>query len=189
MHCIFRTFTGKEINPLALRSEDVCIEDIAHALALCNRFAGHTKRPISVAQHSVYVSRLCDELTEGYSFHTPSSLQGLLHDASEAYIGDLTKWVKSSTEMEGYRRAEVGIQQDIARKFGINWVPSPRVEWADRVMVRWEGMQGYGKDFQIDHPDYPPLTGYEVAAIGKWGFWTWRQAEQGFLDRFRELTT
>src|SRR4051812_2148358 len=97
------TYTGKHVNPFDLKPDDICIEDIAHALALCNRFAGHTKRPMSVAQHSVYVSRLCPNYR----------LAGLLHDASEAYLGDVTKWVKSTHEFEAYREAEDRIQYQI----------------------------------------------------------------------------
>jgi len=178
MRCVISTFTGKEVNPLDLRSEDICIEDIAHALACCNRFAGHTQRPITVAQHSVYVSRLC----VGTSFE----LQGLLHDAAEAYLGDVTKWLKATPEMRAYREVEDRTQHVIYNTFQCPATVSDEVEWADRVMVRFEGGKGF-KNFTIDHPNYPPLTATEIDAVGAWGFWSWRQAEEAFLLRFREI--
>lgn len=56
------TYTGRKFYPLDPRPEDVCIEDIAHALALVNRFGGHTRVPYSVAQHSVLC---CQNAPEG----------------------------------------------------------------------------------------------------------------------------
>lgn len=179
MKCVIRTFSGKNVNPLDLRFEDICIEDIAHGLALCNRFAGQSRKPISVAQHSVYVSRLCDS--------TGFELQGLLHDASEAYLGDVTKWLKAMPEMAAYREAEDRAQVTIYKAFNCSWAGAYDVDVADRLMVRYEGSRGF-KNFCIDHPDYPPLTPEEVASVGAWAPWSWRAAEEAFLTRFRLLT-
>lgn len=179
------TYTGKHVNPLDLRPEDICIEDIAHALALCNRFAGHTKKGISVAQHSVYVSRLCDEI---------DALQGLLHDGAEAYLSDMTKWLKSTPEMRAYREAEDRAQTVIYDKFGCVVEMSEQVKVADTLMLRFEGVQGYGepkwKKWRESLPsNYGPLTNDELKRIGKWSFWSWHAAEEVFLATFRTLTT
>ena len=180
------TFTGKRVNPLDLREEDVCIEDIAHALALCNRFAGHTVRPISVAQHSVFVA----EQTVSNALENrkiPSERQALLHDASEAYLGDVTKWLKGSPAMAGYREAEERAQTAIYRKFGLPIVMQPDVKDADKFMVRFEARMGFGPDFSFDHPDYPPITKDEMATVGGWAFWSWEEAEAEFLVYARLL--
>lgn len=67
------------------------ISEIAHALAQINRFTGHCKRPYSVAEHSVLVATIA--ASEGAS--TSAQLAALLHDAHEAYTGDVSspaKW-------------------------------------------------------------------------------------------------
>lgn len=176
---MIRTFTGLELNPLDLKPEDIRIEDIAHALALCNRFAGHTRRPISVAQHSVYVGRLCHSVGIGVA------LQGLLHDAAEAYLGDVTKWLKHTPEMEAFRYAENRAQAIIFQKFSCPMSTYPEVDYADRVMVRFEGCKGFGPDFKIDHPNYPPLTEEEIKSVGPWTPWSWKDSEEIFMTHFR----
>jgi uncharacterized protein len=84
------TFTGRMVNPLALRPDDVCIEDIAHALALKNRFTGHTQVPYSVAQHCVIGAQ---RISPEYSLHF------LLHDAAEAYLPDVAAPLKPKVRM------------------------------------------------------------------------------------------
>lgn len=79
-----RTASGRDFyfdKPDAIR-----IEDIAAALAKINRFNGHTRVPYSVAQHSIWVSHRVAEAGHGAKYQ----MLGLLHDAAEAYLGDLT---------------------------------------------------------------------------------------------------
>lgn len=67
------------------------IRDIARSLSMTMRFRGHTSFPYSVAQHSVMVSRMLEQ--DGASI--PEQAAGLLHDAHEAYVGDVPtplKW-------------------------------------------------------------------------------------------------
>jgi len=174
------TYTGRTVDPLHIKPEDVCIEDIAHALALCNRFAGHTRVPLSVAQHSVDVSRYCAG---------PFALQGLLHDASEAYLGDVTKWLKDTPEFAAYRKAEALVQQTIFQAFGCPTLLSETVINADRFMVRFEARQLMHR---LDVPahkrlEYPPMGPREASAIEHWQPWGWKTAEEIFLDEFWTL--
>ena len=84
----FQTYTGKVFYIMDPRPEDVCIEDIAHALARQCRFNGHVRCDhYSVAQHSVHVSQLVPEKL---------GLHALLHDAAEAYMGDIVMPLKRS---------------------------------------------------------------------------------------------
>lgn len=67
------------------------IEDIAHALALINRFTGHTERPYSVAEHSLLVA----DIAAAHGASPSAQLAALLHDAHEAYTSDVSspaKW-------------------------------------------------------------------------------------------------
>jgi hypothetical protein len=181
------TFTKKVVNPLALTPKDIDIRDIAHALALINRFVGHTPKPVSVAQHSVYVSRLV-EVDLGIDH--PVTLQALLHDASEAYLGDVSKWVKATPAFESYRDIEDRTQRMIYRKFGLRPKTDYLVENADRLMVCYEGWRSYGPEFhlfKLKLPGYYRPTGVEQEKVGPWKPWIWKWAEESFLQRFHEI--
>lgn len=156
------TSTKRRVNPLDLRPEDVCIEDIAHHLACTNRFAGALAHPVSVAQHSVCVARLLAPEWQIY---------GLLHDASEAYLGDVTKWLKMQDCMAEYRAAEDRAQRAVYQAFGLEPMDLdqvPNLEWADRLMVRAEAE--HGLDIPRLNPDndrYREVTEAEWAIIYK----------------------
>lgn len=188
------TYTGRVVNPLDLKSKDICIEDIAHQLACVNRFAGCTSTPISVAQHSVYVSRLVEERigqpngnNVWASNNKQIQRQGLLHDAAEAYLGDVTKWLKA--EMPHYIAAENRALATILRKFNCNTELHEKVERADRVMVMYEAPRGFGQAWDglhlVPKPGYEPITPEELDRIGKWAPWGWRKAEEAFMVRYR----
>ena len=67
------------------------IEDIAHALAQINRYTGHAARPYSVAEHSMLV---CD-IVRAKGLNAHAQLLALLHDAHEAYCGDVASPTKT----------------------------------------------------------------------------------------------
>ena len=98
-------------------------EELAHSLSRIARFSGHTKgqHGYSVAQHSIYVSRLL-----------PASLRfaGLLHDAHEAFIGDITspvKWlIEQKTRTGLFREIEKPLIQAIEERFDVALLP-PRL--------------------------------------------------------------
>ncbi len=171
-----RTFTGKFVNPLNLRPEDIDIRDIAHHLACTNRWAGALREPISVAQHSVHVMRLC----RGTGFE----LEALLHDATEAYLGDVTKWLKSHDSMAFYREAERRAHRVICETFGMD--PSrilPDVERADRMMINIEGSFGF-PDWR-SMPGFPVPTPADLERCRLYCSWDWHHAEMMFLDCFQ----
>ena len=85
------TFTGVRFNLADPKPEDVCIEDIAHALALQTRFNGHCGFFWSVGQHSL----LADAYLDKQNRTDRIVMLGLLHDAAEAYTGDVTSPVKA----------------------------------------------------------------------------------------------
>lgn len=115
-----QTYTGKLIDLLAFSEADVRLPDISHSLSILNRFTGHSLAPYSVAQHSVLVSRLCPE---------EHALWGLLHDASEAYLGDVATPLKHA--LPEYRALEERVQRAIAQHFRLVWPMPPEVKQAD----------------------------------------------------------
>lgn len=82
-----QTYTGKQYSYEEPTPDMICIEDIARALSHLCRFTGHCKKFYSVAQHSVLVSH-----------QTKNPFLGLMHDADEAYTGDMCRPLKHSLQ-------------------------------------------------------------------------------------------
>lgn len=180
------TFTGKRVNPLDLRLEDIEFRDVAHHLACINRFCGAASVPITVAQHCVFVSKIVTEIYR----HEHCGLQGLFHDASEYLLGDVVKWMKATQMYGEYRRLEADVQWKIYRRFNIPFAECECIKRADVLAVRYEAFRYMPR---IDVPDgnemkYPPITMAENFALGSYEAWTWDRAEQEFHSRFAELT-
>lgn len=110
MSCI-RTYTGIMFDPLNPDPELVNIEDIAHALSLLCRANGHFRTFYSVAQHSVN----CMEEAKARGHSRKVQLACLLHDASEAYLSDVTRPVKQ--ELPRYLEIEKPLQDLIWMKY------------------------------------------------------------------------
>ena len=85
------TVSGEKVDLLNPNLGSINIVDIATGLAKVSRFSGQIDRPYSVAEHSICVAKTVYEKTEDPVI----ALQGLLHDASEAYMGDTPKPVKN----------------------------------------------------------------------------------------------
>jgi hypothetical protein len=85
------TYSGKRFDLLDPKPEQVDLADIAHALARINRFTGHTSRCYSVAEHSIYVQTL---VVRDHPKDIPLLAHALLHDAEEAYVGDVSSPLK-----------------------------------------------------------------------------------------------
>lgn len=125
-----QTYTGRRVDPLELRVDDLEILDVAHALARLCRYNGHCEGFLSVARHSLWVS------TRVAVRHPELALAGLLHDAAEAYLGDMPGPVKHSPAMAPFREAEEAIERLIARRWEIPWPMPAAVHEADRYVLR-----------------------------------------------------
>lgn len=152
--------SGRLVDPLALEVDDVNIGDIARALSRQCRYNGHVAGFVSVARHSLWVSRLleqrgCSRLTQ---------LEGLLHDASEAYIGDMISPLKHRPELATFRAIEEDVDLVIALHFHTRHPLPPVVKEADRLVGKLEQI------FWRDCWDIAP-----------------REDERTFLLRFNEL--
>ncbi len=83
------TYSGRHINPLKPRTGDAPIVDVAHALSLMCRYAGHCMYHYSVAQHSVLVMEIV-KLLYGEEY----AKIALMHDAQEAFLCDIPRPIK-----------------------------------------------------------------------------------------------
>lgn len=132
--CI-QTRNGHAFDPQIGKISSIDIDDIAHALSNLCRYSGHCRKFYSVAEHSVLVSRIIramwpDDLNAIWA--------GLLHDATEAYVGDLTTPLK--VMMPKFIEIEDTIALDISKKFKISWNKrtADRVKIADLIALSTE---------------------------------------------------
>jgi len=121
------TLSGRQIDPFNLRTKDIDIQDIAHSLAMQCRYNGHTRRFYSVAEHSVLVSQVLPD---------EHKLWGLLHDATEAYIGDMVSPVKG--RMTDFKKLEQQIEKAVAERFGLTSAMPEIVHGADKHILSLE---------------------------------------------------
>lgn len=167
-----QTHTGRAFDFAHPRVEDVCIEDVAHALARICRFGGHTTF-YSVAQHSVLVSR------QLVSFAPVVQLEGLLHDAHEAYVGDVVEPLKRLPGMEVYREIEDRAWRVVAKALGVRREACPAVMVADKRMCQTE-RQLLGK---APKPWVLDVEPYDIKITP----WAPAAAEEVFLLKYHEL--
>lgn len=170
-----RTFTGGLFWPLDPRSSDVNVLDIAHALSNQCRFSGHTRFHYSVAQHSVYVSRLVE--ADGHAEH---ALWGLLHDASEAYLVDFPTPIKRSSGSEFYLAAEKSCMEAVRIHFDLSIEEPEIVHVMDKAMLRAEQKQ-LMQGAQAATEPTRVVANVEIERL------TPEQAELGFMSRYVEL--
>ena len=166
-----QTFTGRAFYPLSPRAGDVCIEDIAHHLALQNRFSGATRCPYSVAEHSVHVMRLVE--SQG---RRDLALAALMHDAAEAYVVDVPSPIKHHESMLWYRDRELHVMLAICERFGIDNAHTidPVVKHADLVLLATEARDLLGPPPMEWGPMPEPLS-WRIEPM------SWRDAEAEFL--------
>jgi len=177
----YLTYSGIDFDALHPTVEMISIKDIAYALSRTSRFCGHARVEggaglYTVAQHSTFVADFCN---------LEDKLWGLLHDASEAYINDVTNPVKHSGCMDAYLDIEENLMNVICDKFGLPHEMPDSVREADLRMLVTEERQ-----FMVPHdPWYPgvvPYGGEEYPV--KIHVLTPRQAERKFKRYFHYLT-
>ncbi|MFW7355994.1 MAG: hypothetical protein ACODTL_08615 [Brucella sp.] len=110
-------------------SSEFTIEDIAHGLANICRYAGQCSRFYSVAEHSIHVSESVEEF----------KLEALLHDATEAFLGDITRPLKKL--LPQYQEIEKSVEDAIFARFGLEKSSKAVVKAADLRVLAAEQRQ------------------------------------------------
>lgn len=180
-----QTLKGRPFYLFDPKPEDFDIEEIAHALAMQCRFTGHMNQFYSIAEHSVLVSYLLEEWGE-----SPSVVFcGLMHDAAEAYTGDLSRPLKRC--LPDYKDIETLIEAQIAERFGIQFPFPDVIKKADTVMLlteRRDLLAPSPRDWSEEQAGFMFL-GEKLELPG----WTigvardWIEAKRLFLERFELL--
>jgi uncharacterized protein len=168
----FTTASGVDIDLLNPQVSDINIDDISHALSNICRFGGHCFPFYSVAQHSCIVAALAPQELK---------LAALLHDAAEAYLGDVIKPLKLLIG-ERYTQFEALFELVIGLKFGVDYSDLNAIKQYDKLALEIENEA-------LRHNNYARLiTVMEQSGLLK-NDWAWLPAiaEHEFLTAFQEL--
>lgn len=174
----FFTASGIQFWPMDPRPEEIRIEDIAYSLANTCRWGAQCRPFYSVAQHSVVVSEECP---------TGLALLGLMHDAAEAYIGDVKRPLKY--QLPDLLAIEDRLWVAIAERFGL-----PANSLGHDLVKETDNRALLSERRELIHPnalrvpwaiDALNLTPLPRLMLPSWGS---GYAEQRFLLRFHELT-
>lgn len=170
---IITTYSGRHIDLLEPCADDIVIDDIAVALSRINRFTGHTHRPYTVAEHCLAGLEFCA------AWHR---LPYLMHDASEAYLGDVSGPLKRLLGMKFYRDLETCWTAVIAARFGLKANFASEVHAIDQRMLVTEQRDLLGRmPLSID-PYRPFNTRLPASAPPQ------ELLQREFLDAFYQLS-
>lgn len=183
-----QTFPGnRRMDFLEPKPEQIDIRDIAHHLAHVCRYTGAVARTYSVAEHSVrvamYLLQGAPEPTTPGLTRQRAACYGLMHDASEAYLGDVSSPIKRLPEMEGYRKIEERLQRAIYNMVGLTDPEPFEVRHADLVLLATEHRELQGPEPESWEISQAPLL--EPQDLG----WDPTFASAQFLSMFSLLFT
>lgn len=167
------TASGRYFDFTGLDPSVIDINDIAHALSHTCRFNGHTKTFYSVAEHSVLVS---------YEVPPEHAFEGLMHDAAEAYTGDIPLPLKKI--LPDYQAIEERVEAAVKAKFDLAPETPACVKEADMVLLATEK-----RDLMPPTDvDWPCLDGVEPLGTVISPL-TPMAARHYFINRFLALTS
>jgi hypothetical protein len=162
-----QTYTGKVFVYADPDPASICVEDVAHSLASQCRYNGHTRYFYSVAQHSVHVARECGGDHE---------LWGLLHDAAEAYTGDVVQPLKGV--VSGFARIERRVERAVWKALGLKGRLPRKVRDVDARVFATEVRDLMADPWAVDAKPYrwriepmPPHAA-EAAFLEMYRSWT-----------------
>jgi len=172
------TYTGHPFKPFK-KGEVIRIEDIAHSLSLICRFGGHCRVHYSVAEHSC----LTEEIVHHLGGTQQDRLAALLHDASEAFLGDWTSPVKSILPGWLIDRDDK-LQGRLFLALGVSSYDAYLVAKADGLAKAIEARDLMASTFGWSLPEIPHM----LSCISKERPWTNHYAKLTFLHQYDLLT-
>ena len=130
-----RTRSGGRFYPANPRPEDMNILDLASGIARECRYGGQMEGFYSVAEHSLLVARVLPDHLK---------LQGLMHDAPEGLIRDMTR--PNKRLLADYAELEDRVWRAVAARFGLPYELDPLVKQADNDVLLAERAQLFPDD-------------------------------------------
>ncbi len=180
------TAQGHVIDIRFINNERIDIRDIAKSLSLTYRYNGMTRRPISVAEHSLVVADIMER--ELGITSPPAVMAALMHDAHEYITGDLSSPMKACIGT-AWKVEETRIQKQVLRRFGL-WsaflTHHDQIHHADMHALSTERVQ-LMPEHEQEWPcvtSHPPLDWLNFSLFDSWTPAAW---EAAFIDRFTEL--
>ena len=176
MNTCITTYTGARFDPTRPRTEDIRIEDIAHALSLICRGNGHVKTFFSVGQHCLHCAG--EALARGYSSRV--AMACLLHDASEAYMSDVPRPFKPY--LAEYRGFEDALMAVVYEKFlgePLTAEETAQMQKIDDDML-WYNL----RDLLNDPPEGPAPA---MKSVFSQEFVPFEEVEKGYIALFEKL--
>ena len=164
------TFSGRTVNLMQPDPSQICVEDIARSLSMQCRWNGHVRSFYSVAEHCVRCSDVVPPEAAAWA---------LMHDAAEAYIGDIPTPVKRM--LPEAARAEERLLLAIAEALGLTLPIPDEAWWADQTLTSTECRDLAGRCYPVCECTHAPLT-EPIRLVA-----TPRQAELLFLRRWDEV--
>jgi 5'-deoxynucleotidase YfbR-like HD superfamily hydrolase len=171
MSAEIQTISGRYFSLETLEANIIDIKEIAHALSHICRFTGHVRNFYSVAQHSVLVS-------QAVPHHL--ALHGLLHDAAEAYLGDVSRPLKML--LPDYKAIERRVESRVWRFFGLPDELPTEVAQVDDILLVTER-----RDLLPDNGDEWPSLKHVTPSEQRIVPWAPEYARLMFVFRFEEL--
>jgi hypothetical protein len=161
------------------RAEEVHIDDVAKHLSRLCRFGGATNKFMSVAEHCWHCSQIVPE---------HEALEALLHDAAEAYVGDMIRPLKTLPGLgDLYLKVESGIERVVAERFDLVYPWPKSVKKADEFVVGAEVALNIRSKVSNHLSDDIDARMEGLKSDLQFYYWSSELAEAFFLQRFYEL--
>lgn len=178
-HTFIQTYSGYKIDFADLDYKQIQLVDIAKGLERQHRFAGQLNTEYTVADHSINVANIYAPILPD---QTPSLAQwlsrlaALMHDAAEAYMGDMPAPLKSMIGGK-YAAIEFKIQNAICKRFNLSY---PHVPWnaeiskIDQALCGLEALKFFDYEPIDDwNLDMPMISGLHTSNIRIYNDGTW----------------